>query len=206
MLLGTLVARLALIGDRMRIGPLGESCRRMTYITLGIDAGDRVLRRTLVALGAHARGWMQEEPLGTRFVAGQTRERLGIVIRLVAGLASRGRHVMTAGTVGGRMPLHVVVSVTRDDDPDRLLMTWDTKRNPNTQFIADFKPPTEFASFIMEHMRPVVLQQSRRLDYIFFRPTGNILEVTQAGIFGDEPHEGRMCSDHFGIYASFILN
>jgi len=96
-------------------------------------------------------------------------------------------------------------SVTRDDDPDQLLMTWDTKRNPNTQFIANFKPPTEFASFIMEHMRPVVLQQSRRLDYIFFRPAGSVLEVAEAGIFGDEPHEGRMCSDHFGIYARFIL-
>lgn len=97
------------------------------------------------------------------------------------------------------------VSVTRDDDPDQLLMTWDTKRNQNTQFIANFKPPTEFASFIMEHMRPIVLQQSRRLDYIFFRPAGNVLQVAGAGIFGDETHEGRMCSDHFGIYAKFIL-
>ncbi len=96
------------------------------------------------------------------------------------------------------------VSVTRDDDPNELLMTWDTKRNPNTQFIADFKPPTEFASFIMEHMKPIVLQQSRRLDYIFFRPAGRLLRVSEAGLFGDELHNGRMCSDHFGIYAKFI--
>jgi endonuclease/exonuclease/phosphatase family metal-dependent hydrolase len=97
------------------------------------------------------------------------------------------------------------VSVTRDDDPEQVLMTWDTKRNPNTQFIANFKPPTEFASFIMEHMRPIVLQQSRRLDYIFFRPAGDFLRVGEAGLFGDEAQDGRMCSDHFGIYAVFRL-
>jgi endonuclease/exonuclease/phosphatase family metal-dependent hydrolase len=97
------------------------------------------------------------------------------------------------------------VSVTRDDDPAKVLMTWDTQKNPNTQFIANFKPPTEFASFIMEHMKPVVLQQSRRLDYIFFRPMGSRLRVSDTGLFGDKTYQGRFCSDHFGVYARFTM-
>jgi endonuclease/exonuclease/phosphatase family metal-dependent hydrolase len=97
------------------------------------------------------------------------------------------------------------VSATLDNDPEKVLMTWDTRRNPNTQFIANFKPPTEFASFIMEHMKPVVLQQSRRLDYIFFRPVGIRLQVSDTGLFGDRTYKGRFCSDHFGVYARFIL-
>ena len=57
----------------------------------------------------------------------------------------------------------------------------------------------------MEHMRPIVLKQSRRLDYIFFRPAGAFLRVREAGLFGDEPQDGRMCSDHFGIFTVFTL-
>ena len=96
-------------------------------------------------------------------------------------------------------------SVTCDDDPDGLLLTWDTKRNPNTGFVAGFKPVNEFESFIMDHLKPVVLGQSRRLDYIFHHGLEGFMEVGEAALFGDEPAGEILCSDHFGLYAVFGL-
>ena len=96
-------------------------------------------------------------------------------------------------------------SVPLDDDPSKLLITWDAKRNANTQFVADFKPVNEFEAFVMEHFLPIVVGMSRRLDYVFHRGTQGWMEVRQSGLFGTTPFDGRMCSDHFGIYAKFVL-
>lgn len=92
-------------------------------------------------------------------------------------------------------------SVTADDDPDTLLITWDAQRNANTQFVADFKPVNAFETFVMEHIKPLVVGMSRRLDYVFYRKAEGFFEVGKAGLFGNEPHQGRMNSDHFGIWA-----
>lgn len=96
-------------------------------------------------------------------------------------------------------------SVTGDDDPDTLLLTWDAQRNPNTGFVAGFKPVNEFESFIMDYLKPVVLGQSRRLDYIFHHGLAGFMEVREAALFADEPAADLLCSDHFGLYAVFGL-
>jgi len=96
-------------------------------------------------------------------------------------------------------------SVTCDDDPDELLLTWDAQRNPNTGFVAGFKPVNEFESFIMGHLKPIVLGQSRRLDYVFHHGLDGFMEVREAALFGDEPAGDLLCSDHFGLYAVFEI-
>jgi len=92
-------------------------------------------------------------------------------------------------------------SVTEDDDPNKLLLTWDPLNNPNTHFVADFVPAHEYEEFLFEHFQEMVVHMRRRLDYIFYRQSGNLLTVENAGLFGDQPYQGIMCSDHFGIYA-----
>ena len=96
-------------------------------------------------------------------------------------------------------------SVTNDEDPSTLLLTWDTKRNPYTHLLEDFQPANAFEAFALEHFKEQVIGESRRLDYIFTRNISGFLQVEGAGLFGDTPHRGRMISDHFGIYAKFRM-
>jgi endonuclease/exonuclease/phosphatase family metal-dependent hydrolase len=94
-------------------------------------------------------------------------------------------------------------SVTKDDDPASMLMTWDHQRNPNTHFFADFVPVNQFEPAVMDAVQPIIVKQTTRLDYIFYRGFDGFLVVREAGLFADQAFDGRMCSDHFGVYASF---
>ncbi len=94
-------------------------------------------------------------------------------------------------------------SVTADDDPTKLLMTWDYQRNPNTHFFADFVPVNEFEPVVMDALQPVIVKQTKRLDYIFHRGMDGWLVLRDSGLFANSPFEGRFCSDHFGIFAVF---
>ena len=94
-------------------------------------------------------------------------------------------------------------SVTNDDDPANMLMTWDYQRNPNTHFFADFVPVNQFEPAVMDIVQPIIVKQTNRLDYIFYRGFDGFFAVREAGLFADQAFEARMCSDHFGIYAVF---
>jgi endonuclease/exonuclease/phosphatase family metal-dependent hydrolase len=96
-------------------------------------------------------------------------------------------------------------SATKDDDPETRLITWDPDLNENIAFVGEFRPVNEFESFIMDHLKPIVLADRRRLDYIFFREFEGIGTVRESGLFGDELYKGRMSSDHFGIWTRFEL-
>jgi endonuclease/exonuclease/phosphatase family metal-dependent hydrolase len=53
----------------------------------------------------------------------------------------------------------------------------------------------------MAVLQPIVVRQSKRLDYIFTRGFEGFLTPAQAGLFAEAPHQGRFCSDHFGLQA-----
>lgn len=94
-------------------------------------------------------------------------------------------------------------STTADDDPGRLLMTWDYRRNPNTHFFADFVPVNRFEPEVMRVLQEVIVKQTKRLDYLLYRRFDGLFAVGESGLFADEPVDGRFCSDHFGIQAAF---
>jgi endonuclease/exonuclease/phosphatase family metal-dependent hydrolase len=94
-------------------------------------------------------------------------------------------------------------SATADDDPAKLLMTWDYQRNPNTHAFEDFVPVNEFEPSVMQTLNPIIVRQTKRLDYVFFRGFDGWFAPAAAGLFADQPYEGVMCSDHFGIEATF---
>lgn len=94
-------------------------------------------------------------------------------------------------------------STTQDDDPAKRLITWDYHRNPNTHFFADFVPVNQFEPDVMRVLDKIVVEQSKRIDFILHRNFDGFFRVAEAGLFADEPHEGRYCSDHFGIYTVF---
>jgi len=94
-------------------------------------------------------------------------------------------------------------SATGDGEAERTLFTWDYQRNANTHFIEDFVPVNTFEPAVSKRMNRLEIGLSRRLDYVFFRNLDGFLTATDAGLFGDAPHDGRMASDHFGIFAVF---
>ncbi|MDP8256331.1 MAG: endonuclease/exonuclease/phosphatase family protein [Candidatus Alcyoniella australis] len=96
-------------------------------------------------------------------------------------------------------------SVTDDSDPQNLLYTWDPQRNSNTLFVSDFKPPSDGEGLIFAHLGQTLVHQRRRLDYIFTRSTGSLLEPRESGLFADQPRNGTMSSDHFGVFAKFEI-
>jgi endonuclease/exonuclease/phosphatase family metal-dependent hydrolase len=98
---------------------------------------------------------------------------------------------------------HGFRSATADDDPAKLLMSWDYRRNPNTHFFADFKPVHQFEPAAMAALQAAIVQQTKRLDYIFYRGFDGWLAPAAAGLFADQPWQGRLGSDHFGIWARF---
>ena len=92
-------------------------------------------------------------------------------------------------------------SVTRDDDPQNLIYTWDPKSNSHTLLAADFTPANAFEEFIKKHFSKQVVDDRRHLDYIFIKDGSVKFEVVDSGLFGDKPKAERMASDHFGIRA-----
>ena len=95
-------------------------------------------------------------------------------------------------------------STTADDDPGGLLMTWDYQRNPNTHFFADFVPVNRFEPAVMRVLQDVIVKQTKRLDYLLYRRFDGLFAVRESGLFAAQPVDGRFCSDHFGIQASFV--
>jgi endonuclease/exonuclease/phosphatase family metal-dependent hydrolase len=96
-------------------------------------------------------------------------------------------------------------STTDDADPATRLITWDYRRNENTHYFADFVPVNEFEPAVMQVVNPLVVQASKRLDYVLHRGLDGWLTVAESGLFADRKHEGHFASDHFGIYTKFIL-
>lgn len=91
-------------------------------------------------------------------------------------------------------------SATDDEGPE-LFMTWDHERNRNTDTLKGFEPVHRFEPPVMDVLQKILEEETRRLDYIFHRGFAR-LGVERSGIFGDVPDaEGRMASDHFGVYA-----
>lgn len=82
------------------------------------------------------------------------------------------------------------------------LMTWDYQRNPNTHFFDDFVPVNVFEPAVMAAVQPAIVTATKRLDYIFHRGWDD-WHVIRAGLFADQPVDGRFCSDHFGIFTVF---
>ncbi|MCL4235468.1 MAG: hypothetical protein KJ042_13225, partial [Deltaproteobacteria bacterium] len=100
---------------------------------------------------------------------------------------------------------HRFASVTRDDDPQTLLMTWDYANNPNTHTLKTFKPVYEFEAAVNEVLQPILEREIRRLDYIFLRDAPDWAEVRDAGLFGTRLENDRPASDHFGIVAEIAI-
>ncbi len=100
---------------------------------------------------------------------------------------------------------HRFTSVTRDDDPQTLLMTWDYANNPNTHTLKTFKPVYEFEAAVNDVLQPILEQEIRRLDYIFLRDAPDWAEARHAELFGTRFEDGRPASDHFGIVADIVL-
>lgn len=96
-------------------------------------------------------------------------------------------------------------STTGDDNPADLLMTWDYDRNPNTHYFAEFVPVHEFEPAVMRVLQPIIIRQTKRLDYILYRRFENFFILKESGLFAHEPCGEIMSSDHFGIYACFQI-
>ncbi|MDP8223625.1 MAG: endonuclease/exonuclease/phosphatase family protein [Candidatus Lernaella stagnicola] len=96
-------------------------------------------------------------------------------------------------------------SVTADEDPASLLITWDHRRNLNTHYFHDFVPVHIFEPDVMRVLNPLVVTGSKRIDYVFHRGFGESYRVVEAGLFGEELFEGHYASDHFGVYAVFHI-
>jgi endonuclease/exonuclease/phosphatase (EEP) superfamily protein YafD len=64
-------------------------------------------------------------------------------------------------------------------------------------------PVNTFEPAVMNAVQPIIVKQTKRLDYIFYRGMDGFLNVRGAGLFANQPSDGRMCSDHFGVFAVF---
>lgn len=92
-----------------------------------------------------------------------------------------------------------------EDDESTWMYTWDYQRNPNTHTIDEFVPVNTFEPVIQEPIHATQIGESRRLDYIFVRNAEGFLTRAESGLFANEPYEGVLPSDHFGLFAVFAV-
>ena len=86
----------------------------------------------------------------------------------------------------------LLLSVLAVSAADAAMATPQGQSGEESRFVAAPDGPT-----------PVVVHMRRRLDYIFSHGMEGAWTVSESGLFGEQPYEGRLCSDHFGIYARF---
>ncbi len=97
-------------------------------------------------------------------------------------------------------------SVTKDEPGEGFFYTWDWQRNENTHQIDSFVPVNTFPEEkVNKAIHDLEIGLSRRIDYIFYRNADDLFADFESGLFGDKPKDGRMASDHFGIWANFAL-
>ncbi len=98
-------------------------------------------------------------------------------------------------------------SMTVDESAKDFFFTWDWERNKNTHQIDSFVPVNSFAEAqVNQAIHDLEIGLSRRIDYILFRNAAGVFKVQDSGLFGAALQDGRMASDHFGIWAKLMMD